>query len=284
MDQKFDVNYSAVTDQSLAALDAPILDCLEDRLPVYFEAVKKERSPAMDPNEYVLEMQALRKAENEKIAEAIMKICEKELSAILPKVAFWVKGKLCPTASMVWVINPFSATLMGGMNIGVALLEKDELRMGLLWDLKNQLMYSAVAGEGASNGNHPISVASRRLSAESRAMNYVIGTERKLSSHHASLITALRKKFGYALFINTLEENICETICAVACGEDDFSYGYGLFQYPAIAAAICIAEQAGAVITDFSGGREKLFAGEEFFCSNKSIHLQFLELVKEINN
>ena len=207
---------------------------------------------------------------------------QKKLSAILPEAKFWFKGEEKPDAGLSWIVSIFDYELMAPATTSVALLQEDELLLGILGNFTQLEMIAGERGGGAWMESEEFKVGKNELSDKSSNMQFFPG-KGTMDSTQKSLLNTFRKKFNIQSRVNRVEQCISYNMSLVARGAMDFSLGLN-FSYPDIAAVVCIVEQAGGVVSDFSGGKSKLFAGEEYFCSNPIIHSQFIELANGISN
>jgi myo-inositol-1(or 4)-monophosphatase len=210
----------------------------------------------------------------------IRPLLEDQLKAIVPEAGFWFSGSPPPATALKWVVSPWQNEPMASGLVSVALQKGDELLMGILANLSAIRVATAAQGSGAHEETTALKVNEHLLTSQSSNVQCFI-EKRVTETPYAPLIRALRRMYNIPVQVNTVATNISVFNTKVAKGELDFTMGYH-FHYPDIAASVCIAEQAGGVVTDFSGGKEKLLGGEEFFCSNPRIHQQFMELVKSI--
>lgn len=207
---------------------------------------------------------------------------------ILPDAGFWFKGEEKPKGNLLWVISPYEVTAINQPTISVALLENEQVPLGYILDYENNHVYYGIKGEGALKHNDPFKIGDRKMSevTESIHLQFV-----KSPGHNTDpmpdgyydnfkMLASFAEHFNFRRSINSEYELINRTICYVAEGDWDFVAGLNAC-FPDLAASIAIIEQAGGVITDFSGSKEKLYSGHEFFAANKHIHQQFIDFVQE---
>lgn len=199
------------------------------------------------------------------------------LLTTVPGSDIWYKGDQRPGGDLTWVVSPFEYALMAPMTTSVALQQKEELVLSVLVRMNEEGIHF-ITGEkddGAWNGKVKYGVNDSEMSARARGMQ-VIPAHPRRNGEMVRKLSAFRRKWECETLVNVLPENASSFICHVASGKDDFALGLNA-SYHDIAAAICIAEQAGAVVTDFEGSRAGLYSGTSFFCANKKIHQQFME-------
>lgn len=196
------------------------------------------------------------------------------LIALIPQAGIWISNNPKPTEQWQWIISPFVSEIMGRTCTSIALAENDQLYIGLYIDYENMEVASGVYGEGAYYDNQIFSCHENRLNANSSVMNFTIGN---FTTEAMNFIKLLQEKTGCQPMYNHHATNINAYLLSVAQGEADLVIASG-FQYLDVAASICIAQQANAVVTDWSGNTDKLLTGEELICCNKKMWQQIQEL------
>jgi myo-inositol-1(or 4)-monophosphatase len=179
-----------------------------------------------------------------------------------------------------WVIDPIDGTtnFTHGFPvycISIGLWEEQEPKMGLVMEVSRGECFTALAGKGAYLDGNPISVSKREKPEDS-----LIGTgfpynDLSLVEHYLAFFRMLMdrtqgvRRPGAASY----------DLCCVACGRFDGFYEYALNPWDVGAAAL-IVQEAGGMVTDWSGGSDWLF-GERIVAGNPAIHKFLLE---EISN
>jgi myo-inositol-1(or 4)-monophosphatase len=152
----------------------------------------------------------------------------------------------------VWVIDPLDGTRNFMMGIpffccSIGLVRKGRTEIGAVYDGVHDEMFFAKRGDGASLNGERIEVSDwdsledacvsiawvRTKSKRRRFLGYI----EELSQH-----TSYFRRFGSAALV----------ACYVACGRMHAYVQGGLSPWD-MAAAVLIAEEAGAVVTDFDG-------------------------------
>jgi hypothetical protein len=230
--------------------------------------------------------------DSEKIYAEINKLFRQILSGILPAAEFWCDGQEKPKSEFIWAINPYipAEVLSSDSLTSVALLQNDELIIGVHFNWHQRTTATGeTGGGGAYIFEEQLLVPEKKLGPDSFTMEFTPDywanrdhwdEAAKFFQKFRPLFIELRKNIETRESFNRVPKNIEWGIMKVIRGEYDYIYAI-MFSYPQIAAIIAVFEQAGGVCTDFSGGKEKLFAGEELFCSNKLIHSEFILLAKQ---
>jgi myo-inositol-1(or 4)-monophosphatase len=183
-----------------------------------------------------------------------------------------------------WVIDPLDGTtnFLHGIpcfSISVALVDRDEPVIGVVYEINLDECFSATKGGGAFLNGNPI-----RVSSQKNMEKALIATGFPYSDY-----SLLHK---YLLIFEHLIRNAsgvrrlgsaAADLAYVACGRFEFFYEYNLKHWD-VAAGILLVTEAGGVVTDFSGGKKYLF-GQEMLASNAAIYKEAAELMdKYFNN
>lgn len=180
----------------------------------------------------------------------------------------------------IWIIDPLDGTtnFIHGVPcfaVSIALMHESEIVLGVVYEINMQECFYAWKGSAAYLNGKIIRVSNTR-----QAENALLATGfpyykfDKLSAYinlFTRLLTECRgiRRPGAA----TVD------LAYVACGRFDAFYEYTLNPWD-VAAGAFIVQQAGGVVSDFSGGDNWLF-GEEIVAGNKAIAQHLLALLKE---
>lgn len=275
------------TELSDVIRDDVTYDVFEGKDAIDFSELEKERHQ-LEEGDLPLEIQwerrtALREKVNGIIRHALTIAMQKYLPAILPKASLWFKGETKPNTDLFWVISPYEHPIVGSPTICIALQKADKLLMGYLIEMETEYSIWGVEGEGATKSNLAFIIGENEITKKtSRVYAQLIkggGKFKNDSSNFYGIINAFAHKYRPGSIYDKVNEGINLAMCNMAQGQFDFVTGIDVC-YHDIAIGICIVEQAGGIVTDFSGSKEKLFTGEEFFASNKIIHRQFMKIAK----
>lgn len=178
-----------------------------------------------------------------------------------------------------WIIDPIDGTTNFAHGfplycVSVAFWEDGAPVAGVVLEVNRGEEFCALAGHGAWCDGRPI-----RVSDETELSQAVIGT--------GFPYTDFRSDEPYLeLFKEVLHG--CRSVrrpgagtydlCSVAAGRFDGFYEYGLQPWD-VAAAALIAREAGAVVTDWRGSQEWLFA-KRMVAANPAMHRVLMELVE----
>lgn len=178
-----------------------------------------------------------------------------------------------------WIIDPLDGTTNFIFNIpfyctSVALMKKDEIQLGVIYDPNHDEMYSAVLGQGAFLNKQKIKVSGKTELIRSLLATGFPYDDFNRESEFLALLGDLAKRTKGIRRIGSAAMDLAY----VAAGRFEAFYEYGLNPYDVAAGAI-IVQEAGGSICDFKGGSNYIF-GEEIIASNSHVHQELLERIK----
>lgn len=221
-------------------------------------------------------MQNQEQAIMDAFSEITRPMLNKQLQTIVPEALFWWKGESRPESEYTWVVSPAVYRFMRCSYTSIALLHRDSLLLGVHLNCLGPTITTGEKGDGASTFEE-IHIVNDRPLPENAAYTVHHRPEVKVFPDMAQY-QRLRKFTGGLSSrpaYNNVIENLAGSLNKVAANQLHFVMGTQ-FSFPDVAAAICVAESAGCVVSDFSGTNRKLLNGEELFCSNPKIHEQFM--------
>ncbi len=186
------------------------------------------------------------------------------LGALIPGSTFITEeGTVAQGASeWTWIIDPLDGTTnflqqIPMYSVSVGLRHGDVLVVGVVYSVEQDEMFWAVKGGGAWLNGQPI-----RVSGQDDVQSAVVATGFPYASR--DLLPRLTSIFGYFLQhaqgIRRLGSAAID-LAYVACGRFDVYYETTLNPWD-IAGGILIVEEAGGIVTDFSGERAMLDNGQ----------------------
>ena len=202
------------------------------------------------------------------------------LSKILPGSGFIVEENTAghSTEENIWIIDPLDGTTNFLHNvypfaISVALQHKGELVLGIVYELgRNELFHSA--GNGAFCNGQPISAsAAPDLEQSLIVTGFPISTYGRLDGHVATVKEIVLHSQGIRRTGSAASD-----LAYVACGRFDGYFEYGLNPWD-VAGGAFIAQQAGAIVSDYRGGTDYLFGGE-ILAASKNVYPRLHEILK----
>ena len=177
-----------------------------------------------------------------------------------------------------WIIDPLDGTVNFAhqvpiFSISIAYAFKGTPVMGIVLNPVTGELFSAVAGEGAFLNNRPIQVSDTRVMQESLLAT---GFPYDLLSIFDTITDRLENCLRAAQGIRRMGSAAID-ICALACGRFDGFWEQNLHPWDT-AAAVLIALEAGAVVTDFANNPFTIDK-KEILATNGKIHAEMLSLL-----
>ncbi|MEX0721719.1 MAG: inositol monophosphatase family protein [Balneolaceae bacterium] len=180
----------------------------------------------------------------------------------------------------VWIIDPIDGTTNFAHAfpiycVSIALWDQKKPQVGLVLEVVNDELFTAVTGEGAFLNGKQIHVSENNEPSSS-----LIGTGFPYNNLH--LVDNYLK-----LFKTLMKEthglrrpgSAAWDFCNVACGRFEGFYEYGLSSWDVAAGALIITE-AGGVITDWKGEDNWVF-GQRVIAGNPTIHAFLKDQITE---
>ena len=177
-----------------------------------------------------------------------------------------------------WIIDPLDGTInftheVPIFSISIAYAFKEKTLMGIVLNPVSGELFSAVAGEGAFLNNRHIQVSNIRIMQESLLAT---GFPYDLLSIFDTVTGRLENCMRAAQGVRRLGSAAID-LCALACGRFDGFWEQNLHPWDT-AAAVLIASEAGAVITDFANNPFTIDK-KEILATNGKIHAEMLSLL-----
>ena len=178
-----------------------------------------------------------------------------------------------------WIVDPLDGTTNYAHGypvfcVSIALEEKGEVVLGVVYDPMRDELFAAERGAGAILNNKPIlgsKIDDLTQSILSTGFPYDIKTSKLTNLDHwanfAMNAQALRRDGAAAL-----------DLCYVACGRYDGFWELNLSPWDTAAGALIVTE-AGGRVTDFEGGEFSNYK-PEVVASNGLIHERMIEVLK----
>ncbi len=215
---------------------------------------------------------------NDEIRNMVAASLSKDLPLILPGASVWFKNETKPNNEIIWIVSPYESHIMGKTITSIALSENENLTIGIYVDFSEGRVITGVKNEGAFCDQEQYHCNNKKLSQDTSVMQFVTlpGGPGKV---YVQSIMSLQDSFGFTMRYNNIAENIGTYMIFVAQGIEGLVLATG-FNYHDVAATICIAEHAGAVVADFNGGQAGLLSGDAMLCCNKEIAGQIQQRLK----
>jgi len=204
----------------------------------------------------------------------------KELSALLPEAGFIAEegtGSLT-NENYCWVIDPLDGTTnyihgMGPYAVSIALRNKEELLLGVVYEVTRKECYYAWKGSKAWMNGREIHVSN--IATLDKAF-IAIGFPYDSDHYRPTALHLVDRLYGFAGGTRLLGSAAAE-ICYIAAGR--FEARIEAFLGPwDVAASGLILIQAGGRMSDFSGG-DTWTNAQQVIASNGFMHEKILELL-----
>jgi len=205
-----------------------------------------------------------------------------KLGAILPEAGFVTEEGTSSKKGVkyCWVIDPLDGTtnFLHGLHpfaISVALLEDDEIVIGIVCEAGGDEIFTSWKDGGAWLNNEPVHVSDApALSNSLIATGFPYYDFRRLGNFMNSLTHFCKTTHG----IRRLGSASID-LAYVACGRFEAFYEYGLNPWD-VAAGILLVREAGGRVSDFSGNENNI-SGNEIVAANSVVFPEFLENVSK---
>ncbi len=177
----------------------------------------------------------------------------------------------------IWIIDPLDGTTnflkqIPHFCVSVALEVKGEIELGVIYNIMQDEMFSAVKGQGAFMNEKPISVSNTKDFQEA-----IIATGfpyKKLET--ASFVEVIQKLLVSARGLRRLGAAALD-MAYVACGRLDAYYECCLNPWD-VSAGILIVKEAGGELSDFDGN-PNYKSGKEMVAGNPIVHKELVNIL-----
>lgn len=198
-----------------------------------------------------------------------------ELKRLLPEAGFYTEESTDNTKGETynWIIDPLDGTtnFIHGIPcfcISIALLQKNELVLGVVHELNLDECFYAWKDGGAFMNSKRIYVSSiDKLSDSLIATGFPYHNYDRMVPYMQVFDWCMRNTHGLRRLGSAAAD-----LAYVACGRFEAFYEYGLNAWDVAGGAI-IVKEAGGHVTDFSGGNNFIFGGE-MIAANKKVHAE----------
>lgn len=208
--------------------------------------------------------------------EALME----ELEMIMPDAGFIAEeSQRHDDNEYNWVIDPLDGTtnFVHGVplcSVSVALIKGDEVQIGIVYDIMQDVTFYAWKGGGAFLDAEQFTVSgTRRLADSLIATGFPINNFDRIPTYLEILGDFIRSSHG----VRRLGSAALD-LCYTACGRFDAFYEYNLKPWD-VAAGVLIVKEAGGKVSDFNGGEDYIF-GREIVASNGKVQNEVMDLIK----
>jgi myo-inositol-1(or 4)-monophosphatase len=179
----------------------------------------------------------------------------------------WIVDPLDGTTNFIHGVSPFS--------ISIALMDNEEIVIGVVYDPVAQECFSAWKGGPARLNGKTIKVSTRGTLGQALVATGFPYTDFSMVDAYMG---SFRELMACTHGIRRLGSAAVD-LAYVACGRYDAFWEYHLKPWD-VAAGTLIIKQAGGQVSDFKGGDDYLF-GKTFIATNGLIQDEFLTVIKK---
>ncbi len=202
------------------------------------------------------------------------------LKHLLPEAGFITEEKTINKTGDVynWIVDPLDGTtnFIHGLPVYstcVALQRNNEIVLGVVYEINKDECFYAVKDGGAFCNGKQINVTDANEIGESLfATGFPIHNFEKLNEYLAILNALMKNTHGLRRMGSAAVD-----LAYVACGRYEGYFEYNLNPWD-VAAGTLIVQEAGGIVTDFSGGDDYIF-GKEMVAAN-GVHPKLLEVIQ----
>lgn len=185
------------------------------------------------------------------------------------------------TSGYRWIIDPLDGTTnyihqYMVFSISIALQKDGELIIGVIYDPIKKELFTAQRGGGSFLNNKPIHVSKTSKLKDSLIITGFPFRNKKVIDKYLKLF----KKIFLKVSDIRRDGSAALDLAFVACGRCDGFFELGLSPWD-IAAGSLIIQEAGGIVTDFSGENKFLKTGN-IVAGNRKIHKEILKEFKTI--
>ncbi len=180
-----------------------------------------------------------------------------------------------------WIIDPLDGTTnflynIPHFSISIALKQKEEILLGVVYDVMKQELFSCRKGGGSLLNGKPIQVTKHDKLNEALVVtgfpydkDFAFRKSIQLMEHFLVNARGFRRLGSAAL-----------DLAYVAAGRLDIYYEATLNSWD-VAAGILLIKESGGTVTDYDGGNHSLSKGE-IIASNDHLHRQVLSVIQSV--
>jgi len=211
------------------------------------------------------------------------KLLVKGLQELLPEAGFITEESTIMQGennTYQWVIDPLDGTTnflhkLPVYGVSVGLIYKGDPVMGCIYDPNRDELFLAWKDGGAYlNGQKMVVKASASLAESLIATGFPYYEFDKMQAYLSVLDHLMKNSRGLRRMGSAAID-----LAYTACGRFDAFFEYNLSSWD-VAAGICIAQEAGALVSDFRGGKDALF-GKEIIAASPALHASLVGLLTD---
>ncbi len=208
-----------------------------------------------------------------------------ELQRILPEATFLTEENTIEQSQgeWQWIIDPLDGTTnfihqVPVFGISVGLKHRDEIVVGVVYELNRDELFYAAKGQGAFLNGTQIAVSKTNRLADSLIATGFPYYDFELLENYLNVFQELMTTTRGIRRLGSAAIDLCFT----ACGRFDAFFEYSLSPWD-VAAGALILQEAGGKVADFSGGDNWLY-GRQMVGSNPAIAEDVSRIIKKYFN
>ena len=205
----------------------------------------------------------------------------KGLGEILPGSTFLTEEATVEQkeGDLRWIIDPLDGTTnflhqVPIFSISVALQQKGETVLGIVYEVNLRECFYAYKGSGAFlNGN------AIKVSQNGKLENALLGTGFPYHDYRRAqqYLTVFEHFFRETRGLRRIGSAAVD-LAYVACGRYDAFFEYGISPWD-VAAGVFLVQEAGGIVTDFQGG-DKYHSGQEVIASSTNLYPEMRKVIE----
>ncbi|RME15292.1 MAG: inositol monophosphatase [Bacteroidetes bacterium] len=204
-----------------------------------------------------------------------------QLSTLLPEAGFLTEETHHHSQKeWLWIIDPLDGTTnftrqLPSFAISVALAYQHQIQLGIVYNIPTNELFFAIKNQGAFLNNKRIFVANNpTLTSSLIATGFSVSRFDKVHAH----LSIVEHIITHSLGIRRMGAAATD-LCYVACGKFDGFFEWYLNPWD-VAAGALIANEAGAITSDFSGNGNYLY-GKEIITAQPLIYHELLSIIQK---
>ena len=206
-----------------------------------------------------------------------------ELAALCPQAQFLGEESACAVdaSGELFIVDPIDGTtnFIRGFRqsaVSICYCEGGQRRIGVIYDPYADALYTAEQGKGAFCNGSPIHVSDRPLDHSIA----ILGTATYDHSYIDATLTLTRRMLERTLDLRSFAAAVLD-LCHVAAGRAELFCECILSPWD-FAAGTLLVQEAGGVVSDFSGAPLPLTEKSAVFCANAACSAHRAELVGDL--
>lgn len=182
-----------------------------------------------------------------------------------------------------WIVDPIDGTTNFSHHypwfaISIALMKKSKIVLGVVYNPIRNELFMGEYGKGATLNGHPIHVSQvTTLDKALLSSGFYYDMYIRGSRNLGKWSVAIQKSLGVRC-----DGSAALDLCSVACGRYDGYWEEGLDPWD-VAAGALIVQEAGGIVTDYSGGGEFLF-GKQIIATSPSLYGELFSSLFNLND